>query len=57
MLLALIAMVGATVANLAGPWLIRSLVGIIEGNGGDQALAAHQVITVTGSYWSLMVYT
>ena len=47
MSLALIAMVGATVANLAGPWLIRSLFGIIEGNGGDQALAAHQVITTS----------
>ncbi|NMB25744.1 MAG: ABC transporter ATP-binding protein [Firmicutes bacterium] len=45
MLLALIAMVGATVANLAGPWLIRSLVGIIEENSGEQALAARRIVT------------
>ena len=45
MLLALIAMVGATAANLAGPWLIRSLVGIIEENSGEQALAARGIVT------------
>ena len=45
MLLALIAMVGATAANLAGPWLIRSLVGIIEENSGEQALAARRIVT------------
>ncbi|NMB17819.1 MAG: ABC transporter ATP-binding protein [Firmicutes bacterium] len=45
MALALVAMVGATLANLAGPWLIRSLVATIEGNTGNEALAARQVVT------------
>ena len=46
MALALIAMVGATLANLAGPWLIRSLISTIEENIGDQTLAARRVVTI-----------
>ena len=55
MAFALAAMVGTTLANLAGPWLIRSLLGSIEGSLlVDQTLAARRVITTSAAL--LLVY-
>ena len=52
---ALIAMIGATLATLAGPWLIRSLLRSIEESiQVDQTLAARQVVTTSAAL--LLVY-
>ncbi len=54
MVIALVAMIGVTAANLAGPWLIRSLVGTIEENFGHGTAAAGQVVNI--SIMLLLVY-
>ncbi|NLY51530.1 MAG: hypothetical protein GX063_01300, partial [Firmicutes bacterium] len=55
MAVALIAMIGATLATLAGPWLIRSLLRSIEESIlVDQTLAARRVVTT--SLALLLVY-
>ena len=52
---ALIAMIGATLATLAGPWLIRSLLRSIEESiQVDQTLAARRVVTTSAAL--LLVY-
>ena len=52
--MALIAMLGATAANLAGPWLIRSLVGTIEASFVQGVAGASQVVSI--SVVLLLVY-
>jgi len=54
MVLAFIAMLGVTGANLAGPWLIRSLVSIIEESVVHRTAGASQVINI--SLVLLLVY-
>jgi ATP-binding cassette subfamily B protein len=54
MVLAFIAMLGVTGANLAGPWLIRNLVSTIEGSIVHGAAGASQVINI--SLVLLLVY-
>ena len=54
MVLALIAMLGVTAANLAGPWLIRSLISTIEESIGHGTADASQVIDI--SLVLLLVY-
>ena len=54
MVMALIAMLGATAANLAGPWLIRSLVGTIEASFVQGVAGASQVVSI--SVVLLLVY-
>jgi ABC-type multidrug transport system fused ATPase/permease subunit len=54
MVLALIAMLGVTAANLAGPWLIRSLVSTIEEGISYGTTGASQVISI--SLVLLLVY-
>jgi ABC-type multidrug transport system fused ATPase/permease subunit len=54
MVLAFIAMLGVTGANLAGPWLIRNLVSIIEESIVHGAAGASQVIDI--SLVLLLVY-
>ncbi|HHV93511.1 MAG TPA: ABC transporter ATP-binding protein [Firmicutes bacterium] len=55
MALALIAMIGVTLATLAGPWLIRSLLSSVEESlTVDQALAARKIISTAGAL--LLVY-
>jgi ATP-binding cassette subfamily B protein len=54
MVLALIAMLGVTAANLAGPWLIRSLVSTIEESIVHGTAGASQVINI--SLVLLLVY-
>jgi ATP-binding cassette subfamily B protein len=54
MVLALISMLGVTAANLAGPWLIRSLVSTIEENVVHGTAGASQVINI--SLALLLVY-
>ena len=54
MVLAFIAMLGVTAANLAGPWLIRNLVSIIEESIVHGAAGASQVIDI--SLVLLLVY-
>ena len=54
MVLALIAMLGVTAANLAGPWLIRSLVSTIEEGIVHGAAGASQVVNI--SLVLLLVY-
>ncbi len=54
MVLALIAMLGVTAANLAGPWLIRSLVSTIEEGISYGTTGASQVINI--SLVLLLVY-
>lgn len=46
MCLAFVAMVGVTGTTLAGPWLLRSLVGVIERSIGVQPLPIGQVVRV-----------
>jgi ATP-binding cassette subfamily B protein len=54
MVLAFIAMLGVTGANLAGPWLIRNLVSTIEGSIVHGTAGASQVINI--SLVLLLVY-
>ena len=54
MVLALIAMLGVTAANLTGPWLIRSLIGTIEEGFGHGAAAANRVVNISAIL--LLVY-
>lgn len=55
MAVAFLALVGATGANLAGPWLMRSLIGMIEASFSSGAAAgARQVVTT--AVILLMVY-
>ncbi|MGI6132702.1 MAG: ABC transporter ATP-binding protein [Bacillota bacterium] len=54
MVIALIAMLGVTAASLAGPWLIRSLIGAIEQSLGHGTAAASQVINISAIL--LLVY-
>jgi ABC-type multidrug transport system fused ATPase/permease subunit len=54
MVIALIAMLGVTAASLAGPWLIRSLVGAIEQSLGYGTVATSQVIRISAIL--LLVY-
>jgi ABC-type multidrug transport system fused ATPase/permease subunit len=54
MVIALIAMLGVTAASLAGPWLIRSLVGAIEQSFGYGTVATSQVIRISAIL--LLVY-
>lgn len=54
MVLAFVAMLGTTAANLAGPWLIRSLVGTIEESFSHGTAGASQVIKT--SVILLLVY-
>ncbi|HHX26724.1 MAG TPA: ABC transporter ATP-binding protein [Firmicutes bacterium] len=54
MVLAFIAMLGVTGADLAGPWLIRNLVSTIEGSIVHGAAGASQVINI--SLVLLLVY-
>ena len=44
---AFIAMLGATAANLASPWLIRSLVSTIDASFGHGTAAAGQVVNIS----------
>jgi len=54
MVIALIAMLGVTAANLTGPWLIRSLIGTIEESSGHGTVAATQVVNISAAL--LLVY-
>ncbi len=54
MVIALIAMLGVTAANLAGPWLIRNLVGTIEESFGRGTAGASEVVNI--SLALLLVY-
>ena len=54
MVIALIAMLGVTAANLTGPWLIRSLIGTIEESFGHGTVAATQVVNISAAL--LLVY-
>jgi len=54
MVIALIAMLGVTAASLAGPWLIRSLIGAIEQSFGYGTVATSQVIRISAIL--LLVY-
>ena len=54
MVLAFIAMLGVTGANLAGPWLIRNLISTIEGSIVHGTAGASQVINI--SLVLLLVY-
>lgn len=47
MVIALIAMLGVTAASLAGPWLIRNLIGAVEQSFGHGAVAVSQVINIS----------
>ncbi|HAI86084.1 MAG TPA: hypothetical protein DCL63_03740, partial [Firmicutes bacterium] len=47
MVVALIAMLGVTATSLAGPWLIRSLVGTIEQTLGRGTVATDQVVSIS----------
>ena len=47
MVMALIAMLGVTAASLAGPWLIRSLIGAVEQSFGHGTVAVSQVINIS----------
>ncbi|HON43679.1 MAG TPA: ABC transporter ATP-binding protein, partial [Bacillota bacterium] len=47
MVIALIAMLGVTAANLTGPWLIRNLIGTIEKGFGHGTAAASQVVDIS----------
>ena len=54
MVIALIAMLGVTAASLAGPWLIRSLIGAVEQSFGHGTVAVSQVINISAIL--LLVY-
>ena len=54
MVMALIAMLGVTAASLAGPWLIRSLIGAVEQSFGHGTVAVSQVINISAIL--LLVY-
>jgi len=54
MVIALIAMLGVTAANLTGPWLIRNLIGTIEKGFGHGTAAASQVVDISAIL--LLVY-
>lgn len=54
MVIALIAMLGVTAASLAGPWLIRNLIGAVEQSFGHGTVAVSQVINISAIL--LLVY-
>jgi ATP-binding cassette subfamily B protein len=54
MVIALAAMLGVTAASLAGPWLIRSLVGTIEESFSQGTVGTSQVVNISAML--LLVY-